>query len=92
MDALPKLTLTLREFDPDWEAVFEPGNNCAINTDTMQKDYEIEVEVVQLNLNSGGMRVRYEWPHKRTKKGYEVRSRDVSIEHFFKQYEIKELV
>ena len=91
MNVLPKLTLTLREFDPDWEAVFEPGNNRAINTDTMQKDYEIEVEVVQLNLNTGGMRVRYEWPSERTKKGYEVKSRDVSIAEFFKHYEIKEL-
>ena len=89
--SLPTLTLTLREFDPDWEAVFVPDQNTAINADTMQKDYEIEVEVVQLNLNTGGMRVRYEWPTKRTKKGYEVRSRDVSIAEFFKHYEIKEL-
>ena len=89
-DPNPKLTLTLREFDPDWVAEFEPGNNRAINTDTMQKDYEIEVEIVQLNLNSGGMRVRYEWPTKHTKKGFEVRSRDVSIKHFFERFEISE--
>jgi hypothetical protein len=88
MDTLPTLTLTLREFDPNWVAVFEPGNNCAINTDTMQKDYEIKVEVVQLNLNTGGMRVRYDWPTTRTKKGYEVKSRDVSIEHFYKAFDI----
>jgi hypothetical protein len=91
MDSLPKLTLTLRETDPDWEAVFEPGNNCAINMDSYQKDYEIEVEIVQLNLNSGGMRVRYEWPDKHSKKGFSVQSRDVSINEFFKPYEIKAL-
>ena len=88
---LPKLTLSLRETNPNWVARFEADNNCAVNMDERQADYEIEVEIVQLNINSGGMRVRYEWPDKHSKKGYSVRSREVSISHFFKQYEIKEL-
>jgi hypothetical protein len=88
---LPTLTLTLREFDPDWEAAFDLYQNCVINTESMMRDFEIEVEVVQLNLNSNGMRVRYEWPSKRTKKGSEVKTRDVPIAEFFKHYEIKEL-
>jgi hypothetical protein len=66
------------------------GDNRAINADEYSKDYEIVVEVVQLNLNSGGMRVRYQWPSKHTKRGWETVSRDVSIEHFFKQYAISE--
>lgn len=90
MSNLPKLTLTLRECDPNFVPRFVEGQNSAVNMDEYQKDYEIEVEIVQLNLNSGGMRIRYEWPSKRTKKGFEVVSRDVSIEHFYKQYEIKE--
>ena len=86
---LPKLTLTLTETNPDFVAVYGPDDR-AINMDEYQKDYEIEVEVVQLNLNTGGMRVRYEWPCKHTKRGFRMESRDVSIEHFFKQYAISE--
>ena len=90
-DPNPKLTLTLRETNPDWEPVFVEGNNRAVNMDDYQKDYEIEVEIVQLNLNSGGMRVRYEWPDKHSKRGVSMQSRDVSIAEFFKHYEIKEV-
>jgi len=90
--SLPKLTLTLRETNPNWVARFEADNNCAVNMDECQADYEIEVEIVQLNLNSGGMRVRYEWPDKHAKRGVSVHSRDVPISHFFEQYEIKEKV
>ena len=86
---LPKLTLTLRETDPNFVARFEPGNNRAVNMDEYQKDYQIEVEVVQLNLNSGGMRVRYQWPNKYKKSGVEMVSRDVSIDAFYAQYKIE---
>ena len=89
--SLPKLTLTLRERNPEYVAIFEEGNNHPVNIDEYQKDYEIEVEIVQLNLNSGGMRVRYDWPDKDSKKGYNVISRDVSIEHFYKQYQIAKI-
>lgn len=89
--SLPKLTLTLRETNPDYVPIFADHSRCAINMDEYQKDYEIEVEIVQLNLNSGGMRVRYEWPDKHAKRGVSVHSRDVSISEFFKHYEIKEL-
>lgn len=89
--SLPTLTLTLRETNPEYVPIFEDGSPYAINRDEYQKDYEIEVEVVQLNLNSAGMRIRYEWPDKYAKRGVSVQSRDVSISHFFKHYEIKEL-
>lgn len=89
---LPKLTLTLRERNPEFVARFEPGNNHAVNMDEYQKDYEIEVEVVQLNLNSGGMRVRYEWPDKHAKRGVSMQSRDVPITSFFERFELKEKV
>lgn len=88
---LPKLTVTLRETDPNFVARFVEGSNTAVNMDEYQKDYEIEVEVVQLNLNTGGMRVRYEWPNKHRKSGKEMVSRDISIEHFYKQYKIVEI-
>ena len=86
--SLPKLTLTLRLPDPNYKPIFADHSPRAINADEYDKDYEVEVEVVQLNLNSGGMRVRFPWPTKRVKKGYEIRSQDVSIEHFYKQFDI----
>lgn len=48
------------------------------------------VEVVQLNLNTGGMRVRWNEPDNECKKGYRVESCDISIEHFYKHYSIVE--
>lgn len=89
METLPKMTLTLVERDPEWKAIFVEGNNHAINEDCYRKSFEIEVEVVQLNLNSGGMRVRYNWPDKDAKKGYNVITRDVSINAFFEHYKIE---
>lgn len=85
---LPKLTVTLRERNPNYAPIFEDGSPRAINMHEYDADYEIEVEVVQLNLNTGGMRVRYEWPSKRTKKGFEVVSRDIPITHFYNHYAI----
>ena len=82
--------MMIREIDPTWKAVYGDHSPLAINADSMYKDYEMEVEIVQLNLNTGGMRVRYEWPSTRVKKGYEVRSIDVSIKHFFCKYDIVE--
>ena len=86
--SLPKVTMMIREIDPTWVAVFADHSPRAINADSMYKDYELEVEIVQLNLNTNGMRIRYEWPCKHSKKGFKVVSRDVSLEHFFKKYHI----
>lgn len=90
--ALPRLTLRLRLIDPSWKAVFGDGSPRAINADSMYKDFDVEVEVVQLNLNSGGMRVRYEWPNKHRKSGMEICTQDVSIAGFFDKYELREKV
>ena len=88
---LPKLTLVLHETNPDWEPLCRAGESRPYNIDEYQNYYEIDVEVVVLNLNSGTMGVRYEWPEKNVKSGVIVRNRNVSIEHFYKQYEITEL-
>ena len=87
--SLPTLTLELRLLDPEWIPVFESPNSIAVNTETMYKVFNVECEVVQLNINAGTMRVRYDWPSKRTKKGYEVCTRDVSLDLFYEHYEIK---
>ena len=86
--SLPKITVTLRERDPNFIPRFSKGSNTAVNMDEYQKDYEIEVEIVQLNLNSGGMRVRYDWPNNHRKNGVEVVSRDIPISHFYAAYDI----
>lgn len=90
--SLPKLTLTLRLPDPNYKPVFADHSPRAINADEYSKDYEVEVEVVQLNLNSGGMRVRFPWPNKHRKSGMEVCSQDVSIDKFFDKFNIVEKV
>lgn len=87
---LPTLRLTLNLPDPNYVPVFADHSPRAINADEYSKDFEVEVEVVQLNLNSGGMRVRFPWPNKHRKNGMEIQSRDVSIEHFFKKYRVVE--
>ena len=89
--SLPTITMTLNLRDPNWKPVYSPDGNTVINMDDYQKDFKVEVEVVQLNLNSGGMRIRYEWPSVRHKKGFEVCSQDVSIEHFYKHYQINKI-
>ena len=89
--SLPTLTVTLRERDPDYQPKYHEGEVRPYNMDEYQKDFEIEVEVVQLNLNTGGMRVRYPWPEKGSKKGYSIQSRDIPLTEFYKHYEIKEL-
>lgn len=87
-DGNPQIRMSLRLIDPDWKPVYVDHDTKAINTDTMYKMYDVMVEIVQLNLNSGGMRIRYEWPSKHTKSGYEMCSQDVSIDHFFKHFHI----
>lgn len=89
-DGLPQIRMTLRLIDPEWKGIFVEGQNGAINADTMYKEFDMMVEIVQLNLNSGGMRIRYEWPSKHTKRGWETCSQDVSIDHFFKHFHIAE--
>ena len=89
--SLPKLTLTLKLNDPAWEAELsstDSGAQVAVNMDSYYKDFDVEVEVVQLNLNTGGMRVRFPWPSKHAKNGVRIISCDVSIDHFYKSFAI----
>jgi hypothetical protein len=93
--SLPTLRLSMKLTNPNWVPQYAtssevPTSRIAINMDDYYGTYEVEVEVVQLNLNSGGMRVRFEWPNKRYKSGYEVRSVDVPIDAFFERYQIVE--
>lgn len=90
MSDLPKLTLKLVLPDPAYVPIFVEGEQWPINHDQYSKEFEVEVEVVQLNINSGGMRIRFEWPNKHRKSGMEMCSQDVSIEHFFNKYTIME--
>lgn len=85
---LPKLTINLRERDPQWVAIFPEDGGPAINADEYYKRYDIEVEIVQLNLNTGTMRVRYMWPDKNVKKGESMQSRDIHIDAFYNEFSI----
>jgi len=49
---------------------------------------DTKVEIVQLNLNSGGMRVRWNEPEPGTKRGFSVQSQDDPIGVFYEQYDI----
>jgi len=89
-NGIPQIRMTLRLIDPTWKAIFVEGNDRAVNADTMYKEYDVIVDIVQLNLNSGGMRIRYEWPNKHRKSGYEMCTQDVSIDHFFKHFSIEQ--
>lgn len=90
--SLPTLIIPLRRRNPEWKPIFVDGNPRAINADEYHVTINTEVEVVQLNLNTGGMRVRYVTPNDEMKKGYEVHSVDVSIDHFFNKFDIVEKV
>lgn len=85
---LPKLTVKLVERNPNYVPKYSSDDCRPYNMDEYQAEYEIEVEVVQLNLNTGGMRVRYQWPSKQTKSGFETVSRDIPISHFYDKYDI----
>ena len=85
---LPKLTVKLVERNPNYVPKYSSDDCRPYNMDEYQAEYEIEVEVVQLNLNTGGMRVRWNEPDADSKKGYRVESQDVSIQYFYDQYQI----
>jgi hypothetical protein len=90
--SLPTLIIPLRRRNPNWKPIYEDGNGRPVNMSDWQIEMPTEVEVVQLNLNTGGMRVRYVTPNDEMKKGYEVHSVDVSIDHFFNKFDIVEKV
>ena len=87
--SLPKITVKLMETNPEWVGEYDENGKCT-NFDNYQKEYDIEVEIVQLNLNTGGMRVRYPWIDKHATKGVSMRSRDIGIDAFFAKYSITE--
>ena len=78
--SLPVILAPIRRRNPAW-----------VRGSDFQEYYieiETEVEVVQLNLNTGGMRVRWNEPNASKKKGFEVMSTDIDISHFYKYYSI----
>ena len=86
MNTLPTLTLNVTVRNPDWVA--DCGDNgTATNMDQYYIKQDRECEVLQLNLNAGTMRVRYQNPST-TKKGYTIETIDVSIKPFLEQFSI----
>jgi hypothetical protein len=79
---LPVIRAKVRVYNPDYD------NKIAGSEFQIYK--EREVEVVQLNLNSGGMRVRFmdQGPFDKKPK---VVSVDISIDTFFTQYSITKI-
>lgn len=78
--SLPVIMAPVRRLNPEW--VRGGDMECFI-------DIETQVEVVQLNLNTGGMRVRWNEVDPTAKKGFRVESQDIDIQHFYKHYSIK---
>ena len=95
---LPTVIIPVRRRNPDFVAKYEPQTKdgitymMCVNSEERYVLQDTEVEIVQLNLNTAGMRVRYVEENLEMKKGYEVMSLDVSIQHFFDKYDIVEKV
>ena len=79
---LPVIRAKVRVYNPDYD-------NKIVGSE-FQIYEEREVEVLQLNLNSGGMRVRFmdQGPFDKKPK---VVSVDISIDTFFTQYAITKI-
>jgi hypothetical protein len=88
MTALPTLTLKVTVRNPEWVAQYDKPNRTAVNMDQYYIKDDRECEVLQLNLNAGTMRVRYQNPSKTAKKGFTIDTVDVSIAPFLEQYSI----
>ena len=87
--SLPSILAPIYRRNPNYKPVFVDGSPYAINSDECFINIETQVEVVQLNLNTGGMRVRWNEPDPSKKKGFRVESCDIDIQHFYKHYSIK---
>lgn len=82
--SLPKLKLNLREVNPNWIAAYDEQGR-ATNMHERSAYYDIEVEVLTLNLNAGTMRVRYQHAGKN-------QTQDLSIQPFLDNYSIVEKI
>jgi hypothetical protein len=89
-DTLPLVTIRTREANPAYEPIFVDGEQWPINQSEYYMEVELEAEVLQLNLNTGGMRVRYQWPERGYTKLRTV-TKDVPISFFFDRYSIREV-
>jgi len=80
--SLPVITAKVRVYNPNYD-----NNNPSQANNEFQIWQEREVEVLQLNLNSGGMRVRFmdQGPFDKKPKAVTV---DIAIDAFFNQYDI----
>lgn len=87
MDNLPVVTIKTRETNPDYVPIFVDGEQWPVNRQDYDMDIEVEAEVLQLNLTTGGMRVRYKWPERGRAKMKTV-TKDVSNVWFFAKYSI----
>lgn len=87
-DTLPLVTIKTAVVNPEWSPIFEDGNPRAVNEASYRITVELEAEVLQLNLSTGGMRVRYRRPDRDGKM--KTITEDVSASFFFNQYTITE--
>ena len=87
-DTLPEVTIRTTETNPDYVPIFVEGEDWPTNRHEYQMEIEIVAEVLQLNLSTGGMRVRYKWPERGRAKMKTV-TKDVPISFFFAQYSIQ---
>lgn len=87
MRSLPKVMLTLNLYRPDWRPIYGNDDLC-INFDEAKADFQVECEVLSLNLNAGSMRVRYRWPKPFDGAKPQIQTDDVPITQFFNQYQI----
>ena len=90
-DTLPLVKIQTKETNPDYVPRYQDGDVKPVNYHEYQMDIEIMAEVLQLNLTTGGMRVRYKWPERGRAKMKTV-TKDVPISFFFNQYSIVEAV
>ena len=89
-DTLPEVTIRTTETNPDYVPRYQDGDVKPVNHHEYQMEIEIVAEVLQLNLSTGGMRVRYRLPDRKTGKLQTI-TEDVPISFFFNQYSIQEV-
>lgn len=89
---LPIVKVPLKQLDPAWVGDYGPsGKEQCRNMDARYLPEELlDAEVLTLNLSTGKMRVRFLKPQycHHSKSGFQALSIDVSIEHFFRQYNV----
>jgi hypothetical protein len=85
----PIVNVNLRLRDPDWIPEYDPDGK-ATNMDSYTKFFNVEAEVIQLNLSANTMRIRFKWAWKGDKHKPNIVTHDVPMEAFTERYSIQE--